>query len=196
MYIDPNGTFFWFIFIGAIISGAIIGGISGGVSAVQNGSSFASGFLVGALTGAVTGAAVGLGGAIGAAAFATGASISVATALTALGGTLAVSFAAGIGIYALETHLNSETFQWDNALISGTFLSIENAMNFGMGLLLGAKGYWPQNKQVYKGITNKIIGTTKFMVSNIKTIAERIYLKTIFISPITFILDRIKEVLI
>ena len=66
MYIDPNGTFFWFIFIGAIISGAIIGGISGGVSAVQNGSSFASGFLVGALTGAVTGAAIGLGGAIGA----------------------------------------------------------------------------------------------------------------------------------
>lgn len=61
-----------------------------------------------------------------------------------------------------------------------------------MGLLLGAKGYWPQNEQIYKGIFNKIIGGVKFMVSNLKIIIERTYLKTIFISPITFILDRIK----
>ena len=72
-------------------------------------------------------------------------------------------------------------------------VALEGALNFGMGLLLGAKGYWPQNKQIYKGIINKIIGTVKFMGSNIKTIIERTYLKTIFISPITFILDRIKE---
>ena len=193
MRIDPNGTFFWFIFIGAMIAGAIIGGVSGGISAVQNGQSFWKGALVGALTGAVTGAALGLGGAIGAAALAAGTAISASTALLALGGTLVGSFAAGIGIYALETYLYGEEFKWDEALMSGGFLAIEAALNFGMGLLLGAKGYWPQNKQIYKGIINKIVGSVKFMVSNIKTIIERTYLKTIFTSPITFILDYIKE---
>lgn len=193
MNVDPNGTFFWFIFIGAIIIGAFVGGVSGGVSAAQNGQSFWNGFLVGALTGAVTGAALGLGGALGAAAFAAGTAISATTALIGLGVTVAGSFAAGIGIYALETHLYGEEFKWDEALMSGGFLALEGALNFGMGLLLGAKGYWSQNKQIHKGIINKIIGTVKFMVSNIKTIIERTYLKTIFISPITFILDRIKE---
>ena len=193
MNVDPNGTFFWFIFIGAIIAGALIGGVSGGVSAAQNGQSFWDGFLIGALTGAVTGAALGLGGAIGAAALAAGTAISASTALLALGGTLAGSFVAGIGIYALETHLYGEEFKWDEALMSGGFLAIEAALNFGMGLLLGVKGYWPQNKQIYKGIFNKIVGSVKFMVSNIKTITERTYLKTIFTSPIAFLLDYIKE---
>ena len=40
MNVDPDGTFFWFIFIGAIILGAFVGGVSGGVSAIQNGQSF------------------------------------------------------------------------------------------------------------------------------------------------------------
>ena len=193
MNVDPNGTFFWMIFLGAMLAGALFGGVSGGISAVQNGQSFWKGALVGAFTGAVTGAALGLGGALGAAAFVAGTAISATTVLTALGGVVIGSFAAGIGLYALETHMYGEEFQWNEALMSGGFLALEGALNFGMGLLLGAKGYWPQNKQIYKGIINKIIGPVKFMASNIKTIIERTYLKTIFISPITFILDRIKE---
>lgn len=136
---------------------------------------------------------MGLGGALGTAAFVAGTTISAVTALTALGGTLAVSFAAGIGIYALESHLYGKEFQWDEALISGGGLAFENALNFGMGLLLGAKGYWPQDKQVYKNIFHKIIGGVKFMASNIKTIIERTYLKTVFITPITLILDAILD---
>ena len=193
MNVDPNGTFFGMIFLGAMLAGALFGGVFGGISAVQNGQSFWKGALVGAFTGAVTGAALGLGGALGAAAFVAGTAISATTVLTALGGVVIGSFAAGIGLYALETHMYGEEFQWNEALMSGGFLAFEGALNLGMGLLLGAKGYWPQNKQIYKGIINKIIGPVKFMASSIKTIIERTYLKTIFISPITFILDRIKE---
>ena len=192
MNVDPNGTFFWTIFIGAIIAGALFGGISGGVSAVQNGQSFWAGALVGALTGAVTGAALGLGGALGAASFVAGTTISVGTALVALGGTIAGSFAAGIGIYALETHLYGGEFKWGEALMSGGFLALESAMNFGIGLLLGANGYWPQNKQVYKGLINKLTGSVKFMASNVKIIMERIYLKSVITVPIVMILDGIK----
>ena len=192
MNVDPNGTFFWMIFLGAMLAGALFGGVSGGISAVQNGQSFGSGFLLGALTGAVTGAALGLGGALGAAAFVAGTTIGVGTALTALGGTLAASFGAGIGIYALEAHLNGTEFHWKDALISGGFLAIESTLNFGMGLLLGNKGYWPHNNQVYNGIMNKLTGAFKFTVSNIKTIVERIYLKTVLLSPITFIMNHIQ----
>ena len=192
MNVDPSGTFFWTIFIGAIIAGALFGAISGGMSAVGNGQSFWAGALVGALTGAVTGAALGLGGALGAAAFVAGTAINVGTALVALGGTIAGSFVAGIGIYALETHLYGGEFKWGEALMSGGFLALESAMNFGIGLLLGAKGYWPQNKQVYKGLINKLTGSVKFMASNVKIIMERIYLKSSITVPIVMILDGIK----
>ena len=37
------------------------------------------------------------------------------------------------------------------------------------------------------------LGAAAFAAGNLKIIIERTYLKTIFISPITFILDRIKE---
>ena len=194
MNVDPTGHFFWFILAAAVIAGVLIGGVSGGISAAQNGQSIWKGVLLGALKGAVTGAAFGLGGALGTAAFVAGTAVSAATAFVALGGTVIGSFAAGIGIYALKTHLYGEEFRWGEAFLSGGFLAIESALNFGMGLVLGAKGYWPQNKQIYSGFFKKLIGNIKFIIANKNIIIERMYLKFILF-PITYIMNCIKDYL-
>ena len=180
MNVDPTGTLFWSILISSIVIGAIVGGISGGISAKQDGKSFWSGALVGALTGAVTGAAFGFGGALGMSAFAAGTTISATTALLALGSVTAGSFAAGIGINYLETKLDGTEFSWSKALKFGGALAIKGAAYFGMGLLLGSKGYWPIDNQKYVGMGNKIIGAINFTLANSNLLLARLYLKKCF----------------
>ena len=80
----------------------------------------------------------------------------VRTAVPAAG-----SFGAGIGIYALKTKLYGQEFDWEDALLSGGSYAIRGAMNFGMGLWLGATGYHRQ-----------LQGTER-----LKLMAERFYLK-------------------
>ena len=190
MNVDPTGTFFWTIFIGAIILSTVFGAVSGGVAAVKQGQAWWKGALIGGLTGAVTGAAFGLGGALGAAAFAAGTVIAAGTALGAIVGVTVGSFLTGVGIYALETKLYGKEFHWKDAFISGGILTIESAMNFGMGLLLGNKGYWPKNNNVAKGVFNKLGTTIKLMLTD-PTNLERYYLKAILLSPMIFIINKI-----
>lgn len=85
----------------------------------------------------------------------------MATSLLAFGATTAGAFGAGVGIYALETALYDTQFDWEDALLSGGSYAIRAAMNFGMGLWLGATGYY-----------KKLYGTER-----LKQMAERFYLK-------------------
>ncbi len=194
MNVDPTGEFFWSILIVSMILGAVIGAVSGGVTAVRNGESFWSGALIGGLKGLVTGAAFGLGGALGAAAFATGTVIGIGTALGWAAGVAVVSFGAGYGINYLESKLYNTPFDSENALIFSSIFAFENVLNFGMGLLLGNKGYWPQNGIKNTGIINKITGAFKNFVSTLPVIIERTYLKNAMLWPITFILDNIWKI--
>ena len=194
MNVDPTGKFFWSILISAIVFGTIFGAVSGGVSAAKNGESIWKGALIGGLKGLVTGAAFGLGGALGAAAFATGTVVTLGASLAWATGVAAVSFGAGLGINYLESKLYNTQFTWENACAYAGIFAIENVLNFGMGLLLGNKGYWPQNDLKFKGVFNKIIGAVKFMASNATAIIERTYLKNAFLLPVTIILDNIWKI--
>ena len=161
MYTDPTGEFVLSAFLISLAVGAATGGVMGTISAAMQGEALWKGLVIGALSGAVMGAAFGMGGAVGAGAFAAGKSVSVATSLLAFGATTAGAFGAGVGIYALETKLYDTQFDWEDALLSGGSYAIRGAMNFGMGLWLGATGYFRDVK-----------GTEK-----LKLMAEKFYLK-------------------
>lgn len=56
MNVDPDGRFFWWIFLAVVTVSLVVNGIDGGVTAVMNGQSFWRGFAAGAIGGAIGGA--------------------------------------------------------------------------------------------------------------------------------------------
>ncbi len=49
MNVDPDGRFFWWIFLAVVTVSLVVNGIDGGVTAVMNGQSFWRGFAAGAI---------------------------------------------------------------------------------------------------------------------------------------------------
>ena len=144
MNVDPNGTFFLALLIGALIAGAISGTFSA-VNAVRNGGGFLDGlgaFVGGFITGSVIGAAAILGGglAVGAFAVTAGSILGIASFLTV--GT----FAAGVASYWAENKIQGKSINWADAIMQGGLTVMGGVMNFIAGYGLGYYGLWDSLK--------------------------------------------------
>lgn len=154
MYIDPDGTLFWF-FIGAILIGAAIGGTMNGISAYnegQRGWGLFGAIAGGAVMGGAMGGVLSLGGVAGLAS--TGLiSFGLSTG-AAFGISLGVGAAAGMISYSLENGLRTDR-EWS---VGGMFMAgvaglIKGATTFGFGYLGGKYGAF--DKLALKGLLGK-----------------------------------------
>ena len=145
MNVDPDGTFFWTLLIGALIAGVISGTFSA-VNAVRNGGGFLDGlgaFVGGFITGGVLGAAAILGGglAVGAFAVTAGSIVGIASFLTV--GT----FAGGVLGYWTENLITgNKSANWTEAFMQGGLTLMGGVMNFIAGYALGYYGLWDSLK--------------------------------------------------
>lgn len=154
MYIDPDGTLFWF-FIGAILIGAAIGGTMNGISAYnegQRGWGLFGAIAGGAVMGGAMGGILALGGVAGLAS--TGLiSFGLSTG-AALGVSLGVGAAAGMVSYSLENGLRTDR-EWS---VGGMFTAgiaglVKGGVTFGIGVIGGKAGAF--DKLALKGILGK-----------------------------------------
>ena len=200
MNVDPNGTFFWALLIGALIAG-VISGTFNAINAVRNGGGFLDGlgaFVGGFITGAVIGAAAILGGglAVGAFTVTVGSIIGTATFLTV--GTFAGGFIANI----TESAIKGERINWNDALNQGALTMFAGITNFAVGYAIGAAGLWnslkPGNgfKDVIKlsrnafitevgraGVKSIFLGALSYLQTNIVSMIARSIIKFIFTKP-------------
>ncbi len=200
MNVDPNGTFFWALLIGALIAGVISGTVSA-VNAVRNGGGFSDGlgaFVGGFITGGVIGAAAILGGglAVGAFTVTVGSIIGTATFLTA--GT----FVGGVFANWAESKIKGESFSWNDALNQGILTMFAGITNFAVGYAMGTAGLWNSLKsgngfmdtiklsrtafitEVGRaGVKSIFAGTLSYLQSNIVSMIARSIIKFIFTKP-------------
>jgi hypothetical protein len=190
MYVDPTGHFITAALIGSIVAVFLIGIGSKYLPDVinkidENGFQWNDliepweenwmEYTISGLSGAVVGASFGLGLGFGAAAYQAGMVISTGTVLTTLAGVTIGSFAAGVGIYALETKVfNLCEYDYGEMWQAGLHMGIRGVTNFGMGLLIGNQGFYTD----YTGIQGIIMRT---------------YLKSPIMVPFEMILDGIFE---
>ena len=170
MNVDPSGTFFLISFLIAIGVGMLVGGVVGGVSAVVKGDSFWSGALSGALIGGVLGAATILGGAIMLAiagktvtGFVVATTLAGKAALLAatVAGTATLSFATGVGAYAIREGMNGRTIYLSEAIGQGINMAFKGLFAFGTGMMLATTGIY---NNLVKGVAWSLSEKMKYAV--------------------------------
>ena len=200
MNVDPNGTFFLSLLIGALIAG-VISGTFNAINAVRNGGGFLDGlgaFVGGFITGGVIGAAAILGGglAVGALTVTAGSIIGTAAFLT-IG-----TFAGGVFANWAESKIKRETFNWNDALNQGALTLFAGITNFAIGYAMGTAGLWnslkPGNGFMdsirlsrnafimevgHAGIKSTILGASAYLGTNIYSMIARSIIKYIFTKP-------------
>jgi len=160
MCVDETGCFPILTFITSLFVGALTGFLVEYVQDVvvntEDGFQFSDlntftsenikKYFISSLKGAVTGAAFGVGAGLGISAFNAGVRIATSTALIALGATTVGSFAAGMGIYALETKVfELGVYDTRDLWKAGAKMGVKGALNFGFGLLLGNQGFYNES---------------------------------------------------
>ena len=180
MNVDPNGTFFWALLIGALIAGVISGTVSA-VNTVRNGGGFSDGlgaFVGGFITGGVIGAAAILGGglAVGAFTVTVGSIIGTATFLTA--GT----FVGGVFANWAESKITGESFSWNDALNQGILTMFAGITNFAVGYAMGTAGLWNSLKS-----GNGFMDTIKLSRTAFITEVGRAGVKSIFVGALSYL---------
>ena len=155
MYSDPSGHFVFSAFLLSTLAGALVSFAFEYIpDVIEN---FRDGFdwsdfntfeehgteyIIAALKGAVTGAAFGIGTGFGITAFKAGTAIKASTGLIAFASTAAGSFAAGLGIYTLETKVfGLKEFNYKDFWKAGTIMGVKGSLNFSMGLLMANQGF-------------------------------------------------------
>ncbi len=170
--IDPTGHAFLSIFLGSLIVGTVLGAIKGAIQSAWNGEPIWKGALIEGLKGLVLGGALGLGGAIG---------MATSSVVAAFGGlifTAAGSFAAGMGIYALETQIYDREFSQHDMLLSGLNLSLQASANYGAGYLFGRKRMFKQKAKLNFSSWEMFFKSLIFRVKYaLPVVVERAYLK-------------------
>ena len=171
MYTDETGEAFFTSLLIGIVIGAAIGAAIGGVSASMQGENVVGGILSGALVGGVLGAATIVGGAtalaIGGKSVAGFVAVSTfagkgALLATTVGVTMASSFAAGVGSYAIETQFNNRQFNWNEAIRNGGNTALKGLVNYGTGMAMGTAGAY---NYLLSGAPNRTFG--KMLVDGI-----------------------------
>ena len=189
MNVDPNGTFFWALLIGALIAGVISGTVSA-VNAVRNGGGFSDGlgaFVGGFITGGVIGAAAILGGglAVGAFTVTVGSIIGTATFLTA--GT----FVGGVFANWAESKITGESFSWNDALNQGILTMFAGITNFAVGYAMGTAGLWNSLKS-----GNGFMDTIKLSRTAFITEVGRAGVKSIFVGALSYLQTNIVSMIV
>ena len=163
MLVDPNGTlaFIFTLLIGALIAG-LISGTFNAISSAFQGESFINcvgSFVGGFITGAVLGAAMIAGGGLAVGAITASALqiVGIATLVTA------GSFVGGVGAYFAENAIKGNQLNWEDSLKQGGLTAIQGLLNFGVGALMGAAGFWESLKPG-KGIVSYLKSAKDFFM--------------------------------
>ena len=144
MHVDPNGTFFGALIVGALIAGVVSGSLSAINKMLEGGTSREvwGAFFGDLITGSVLSAAAILGGGLAVGALTLTAGHLIGTAIFLSFGT----FVGGALANYVESSIAGKNFDFDEAMKQGVSTMSSGVSNFVVGYIMGMTGLWDSLK--------------------------------------------------